>query len=209
MTSRQKYVIGIDYGTDSVRSVLLDNSGEQMAESVHRYARWSEGKYCDPTANRFRHHPLDYLEGLEQTLAGVLDQVPAEVLQNVRGIAVDTTGSTPVAVDKTGTPLGLLEEYAKNPNAMFILWKDHTAVQEAEEMIELERLSLENAEENLELANKSYRAGVGTNIDVINAQTRYRQAQISLLQAKYKYEIDLFRVLYKTGQISEYFEEVI
>lgn len=83
------------------------------------------------------------------------------------------------------------------------------AVQEAEEMIELERLSLENAEENLELANKSYRAGVGTNIDVINAQTRYRQAQISLLQAKYKYEIDLFRVLYKTGQISEYFEEVI
>ncbi|MGM0602956.1 MAG: TolC family protein [Bacillota bacterium] len=83
------------------------------------------------------------------------------------------------------------------------------AVQEAEEMIELERLSLENAEENLELANKSYRAGIGTNIDVINAQTRYRQAQTSLLQAEYKYEIDLFRVLHKTGRISEYFEDVI
>jgi len=137
MTSKQKYVIGIDYGTDSVRSVLLDTSGKQMAESVHQYARWKEGKYCDPTANQFRHHPLDYLEGLEQTLTGVLDQVSDEVVQNVRGIAIDTTGSTPVAVDKTGTPLALLDEYSENPNAMFILWKDHTAVQEAEELTEL------------------------------------------------------------------------
>ncbi len=79
----------------------------------------------------------------------------------------------------------------------------------SKEMINLEQLSLENAEENLELANKSYQAGVGTNIDVINAQTSYKQAQISLLQAEYDYEINLFKLLYNTGRISELFKDVI
>ncbi|MFW6267228.1 MAG: TolC family protein, partial [Halanaerobium sp.] len=71
-----------------------------------------------------------------------------------------------------------------------------------------EQLSLENAEENLELTNKSYQAGIGTNIDVINAQTSYKQAQISLLQAEYNYEINLYKLLYNTGRISELFEDV-
>ena len=77
------------------------------------------------------------------------------------------------------------------------------------EMIKLEQLSLENAEENLELTNKSYQAGIGTNIDVINAQTSYKQAQISLLQAEYNYEINLYKLLYNTGRITELFEDVI
>jgi outer membrane protein TolC len=76
-------------------------------------------------------------------------------------------------------------------------------------MIELEQLSLENAEENLDLTNKSYQAGIGTNIDVINAQTSYKQAQISLLQAEYNYEINLYKLLYNTGRISELFKDVI
>jgi len=83
------------------------------------------------------------------------------------------------------------------------------SVKELEEKIRLERLSLENAAESLEIANKSYQAGVAKNVDVINAQSTYRQAQISLLQSEYNYEIEKFRVLYKSGRISEYFEDVI
>lgn len=129
----QQFVIGVDYGSDSVRSIIVNTAtGEETATSVHYYQRWKEGKYCDPAENRFRQHPLDYIEGLEKTITAALAAAPAGTAQKVRGIAVDTTGSTPVAVDKTGTPLALLPDFAENPNAMFILWKDHTSVEEAE-----------------------------------------------------------------------------
>ncbi len=82
-------------------------------------------------------------------------------------------------------------------------------VKETEEAIELEQLSLENAEENLEIANKSYEAGVVSNTEVIDAQATYNQAKISLLQTEYKYEIELFRTLYKIGRLKENFEDVI
>lgn len=137
MKSQNNCVIGIDYGTDSVRSVLVDVEGNQLAEAVYEYPRWEQGLYCDSTKNQFRHHPLDYLEGLETTLTDILDAVPKKVVENVKGIGIDTTGSTPVAVDEVGTPLALKDEYAENPNAMFILWKDHTAVKEAEEITDL------------------------------------------------------------------------
>lgn len=137
MKKKDNCIIGIDYGTDSVRSVLVDAAGNPLAEAVHRYSRWSDGLYCDSTNNQFRHHPLDYLEGLENTLREVLAQVPEQTAGQVKGIAVDTTGSTPVAVDHRGAPLALHEEFADNPNAMFILWKDHTAVREASEITEL------------------------------------------------------------------------
>ena len=82
-------------------------------------------------------------------------------------------------------------------------------VKETEEAIELEQLSLENAEENLEIANKSYEAGVVSNTEVIDAQATYNQAKTSLLQTEYKYEIELFRTLYKSGRLKENFEDVI
>lgn len=82
-------------------------------------------------------------------------------------------------------------------------------VKENKEAIELEQLSLENAEENLEIANKSYEAGVASNTDVIDAQSTYNQAKTSLLQATYKYETELFRTIYKSGRLKEYFEGVI
>lgn len=137
MKFQNNCVIGIDYGTDSVRSVLVDVEGNKLAEAVYEYPRWAEGLYCNSTENQFRHHPLDYLEGLEETLEQVLEKGPEGVTEMVRGIGIDTTGSTPVAVDKTGTPLALKDELAENPNAMFILWKDHTAVREAEEITDL------------------------------------------------------------------------
>ena len=133
--NKNQCVIGLDYGTDSVRTVIINASnGEEVASSVFNYPRWNEGKYCDPAKNRFRQHPLDYLEGLEFTVKECLKKVPEDVRKNIKGIAVDTTGSTPVAVNQQGIPLSLTPGFEENPNAMFVLWKDHTAVKEAEEI---------------------------------------------------------------------------
>src|SRR5262249_26983030 len=131
------FVIGVDYGTDSVRSVIIDaQTGEEKAASVFYYPRWKDGLYCDASINQFRQHPLDYVEGLESTIKDCLQKAGKEIAQNIKAISVDTTGSTPVAVDQTGTPLALLPAFKENPNAMFVLWKDHTSTKEAAEINE-------------------------------------------------------------------------
>ena len=133
-----KFVIGLDYGTDSARAVVVNaRTGETVATSVKYYPRWMDGKYCQPAANMYRQHPLDYIEVLENSVKEALSQAPAGTAANVVGIAFDTTGSTPVFTDEKGTPLALLPEFAENPNAMFVLWKDHTAIAEAEEINKL------------------------------------------------------------------------
>jgi L-ribulokinase len=129
---QENFVIGVDYGTDSVRSLLINAAnGSEIASAVFHYPRWRDGLYCQPAENRFRQHPLDYIEGLEQTILSCLSQAGPAAVRQVRAISVDTTGSSPVAVDETGTPLGLLPGFRDNPNALFVLWKDHTAVREA------------------------------------------------------------------------------
>ncbi|MEN5085961.1 ribulokinase [Sphingobacterium faecium] len=130
------YVIGLDYGSDSVRSVLVDAAnGEELSSAVFYYPRWNSGKFCDPMTNQFRQHPLDYIEGLESTIKSCLEKVGnPDIAKAVKAISVDSTGSTPVAVDERGVPLALSERFADNPNAMFVLWKDHTAVKEAQEI---------------------------------------------------------------------------
>lgn len=135
-----KLVIGLDYGTDSCRALIVDTeSGRELASHVAWYPRWKAGMYCDPKRNLYRQHPLDYIESMEQAIQGVLAKCPANVSDRIVGISVDTTGSTPVLLDESGTPLALLPEYAENPNAMFVLWKDHTALREAEEINTLAR----------------------------------------------------------------------
>ncbi|MHC8948639.1 ribulokinase [Sphingobacterium hungaricum] len=131
----ENYVIGVDFGTDSVRSVLVNaQDGTELTSHVYHYPRWKEGKYNNPSINQFRQHPLDYVEGITETIRACLSSVSHEVAEKVVAISVDTTGSTPVAVNRSGTPLSLLPEYSENPNAMFILWKDHTAVKEAKQI---------------------------------------------------------------------------
>jgi L-ribulokinase len=133
-----KYVIGLDYGTDSARAVVVNaETGEELASSVKYYPRWMEGKFCVPTANQYRQHPQDYIDVLEFTVKDALSKCPAGTAENIVGIGFDTTGSTPVFADKNGTPLAMLPEFAENPNAMFVLWKDHTAIKEANEINEL------------------------------------------------------------------------
>ncbi|HPY67603.1 MAG TPA: ribulokinase [Bacteroidales bacterium] len=136
----KKYVIGIDYGTDSVRSVVVDSTnGEIVGTAVHEYQRWKQGLFCDPLANQFRQHPLDYLEGLENSIRNAIKGLDSGIVKNIAGITVDTTGSTPVAVDKQGVPLSMKPDFKDDPDAMFILWKDHTAIREAAEINEYAR----------------------------------------------------------------------
>jgi L-ribulokinase len=131
------FVIGIDYGTDSVRSIVVNaHTGDEVAGAVYPYPRWRDGLYSNPSKNQFRQHPQDYIDGLEITIKKCLRDAGEAVRKNVKGISVDTTGSTPVAVDKTGTPLALIDGFENNPNAMFVLWKDHTSIKEAVEINE-------------------------------------------------------------------------
>src|SRR5437870_8371861 len=88
----QSYVIGVDYGTDSVRSILADTAtGKEIASSVFYYPRWKEGKYCNAVISQFRQHPLDYVEGLQTTIKDCLQKAGKEVAQKVKAISVDTT----------------------------------------------------------------------------------------------------------------------
>ena len=129
--------LGLDFGTDSVRALLVDTrTGEELRTGVAHYPRWAEGRYCDPARQQYRQHPLDYHEAMTAAVQTALQGIDAT---RVVGIGVDTTGSTVVPVDAHGVPLGLQQEFADHPNAQFILWKDHTAVAEADAINALAR----------------------------------------------------------------------
>lgn len=129
------YVIGADFGTDSVRSVIINShNGQEITSSVFYYPRWKQQLYCNPASHQYRQHPSDYLEGIETSVRQCIVKAGPEIASRIKAISVDTTGSTPVAIDKTGTPLCFLPGMENNPNALFVLWKDHTSTGEAEEI---------------------------------------------------------------------------
>lgn len=127
-------VIGIDFGTDTVRAILIDTDGHERGLTSSEYPRWKQGLYCNPSENQFRQHPRDYLEAMEKAVSDVLSKVTDAERKLIKGISIDTTGSTPVAVTQNGEPLALTDGFEENPNAMFVLWKDHTAIEEANEI---------------------------------------------------------------------------
>ena len=134
----EKLVLGLDFGTDSVRAVIVNTlTGREEAVAACVYPRWQSGLYTEPGLKQFRHHPLDYLESLQQVVKEALMMLPPGAARLVCAIGVDTTGSTPCAVDQRGVPLALHEQFKDNPQAMFILWKDHSALEEAELINEL------------------------------------------------------------------------
>ncbi|MBE6207735.1 MAG: ribulokinase [Rikenellaceae bacterium] len=177
-----KYVIGLDYGSDSARAVLVNAAtGETLATAVRYYPRWKEGKYCNPAINQYRQHPKDYIEVLEATVREVLGAVSSEVAENVVGIAFDTTGSTPCFIDEEGTPLALKEGFEENPNAMFVLWKDHTAIKEADEINTLCR--------RWEIDYSAYEGGIYSSewlwakaLHVLRADEKVREAAYSIVE---------------------------
>ncbi|MCL4115893.1 UNVERIFIED_CONTAM: hypothetical protein GTU68_053516 [Idotea baltica] len=129
-----KYVIGLDYGTDSVRALLVDSkNGKEIGSEVYYYPRWEKGLYCDPSQNQYRQHPQDYIEGVQTTIKSLIERHNI-VGSTVKAICIDTTGSSPIAVDQNGVPLCFDVDHKDNLNAMTILWKDHTSIKEAEEI---------------------------------------------------------------------------
>lgn len=133
----KNYVIGLDYGTDSVRAMLIDtDNGNELASNVCQYKRWKNKEFCDASINQFRQHPLDHIEGLESTIKSVVFNSKIDPSQ-IRGICIDTTGSSPIPVSADGIPLALTKGFENNPNAMMVLWKDHTGIKEANEINEL------------------------------------------------------------------------
>ncbi|TLP70539.1 ribulokinase [Maribacter sp. ACAM166] len=132
------YTIGIDFGTDSVRTILVNTlTGEVLSEGCSFYKLWKESKYCNSKINQFRQHPTDHINALKTSFKELLSKVSNSTINNVMALSVASTGSTPVAVNELGIPLALTEGFKENPNAMFILWKDHTAINEANEINKL------------------------------------------------------------------------
>ena len=137
-----RYAIGLDYGTNSVRTLVVDvANGAEVATSVWGYEHGEAGVILSRDPNLARQHPADYLKGALVTIKKALAQAKKNVRgfkpDQVVGIGVDTTGSTPLPVDAKGQPLAYDKQFAKNPAAMAWLWKDHTGVAEAAEITAL------------------------------------------------------------------------
>ena len=139
-----KYAIGLDYGTNSVRALVVDTAhGREVGTAVWNYEHGTQGVILGRDPNLARQHPADYVKGAEvtirQALAAAKKAVKGFSADQVAGIGVDTTGSTPLPVDAKGQPLAFDKRFAKNPAAMAWLWKDHTGVAEAAEITALAR----------------------------------------------------------------------
>jgi len=139
MAKSASYVIGLDYGTSSVRALVVRcEDGMEVASNVWPYPHGDEGVITDPSNPVLaRQFPADYIEGLAHTVQGALavaETGPGFRRDLIVGIGVDTTGSTPIPVDERCRPLTEQSRFADNPNAMAWLWKDHTAFAEAGEI---------------------------------------------------------------------------
>jgi len=139
----KKYTIGLDYGTNSVRCVIVDTAdGNELSTAIYEYETGEAGIILDPADhNLARQNPADYLKGVAVvTKAAIAKAKKADKTfdaKKIIGVGIDTTGSTPMPVDKDGTPLGMLREFKGNPNACAWLWKDHTSYAEAADITEL------------------------------------------------------------------------
>ena len=129
----QKLVIGMDFGSDSVRAVLVDvKDGHEYVNAVCNYPRWMKGLYCDSSQDRYRQHARDYVEAMTEVLRQVIAACPDP--RTIAAISVDTTASTPCLTDDKMVPLCLKPGYEEDLDAMFVLWKDHTGTKESAEI---------------------------------------------------------------------------
>ena len=138
-----KYAIGLDFGTNSCRSLIVDiSNGNELASHVFNYPSGEAGVIIDSSnPNLARQNPQDYIQGIEATVKEALKKAKAAdskfAGENVIGIGVDTTGSSPMPVDEKGTPLCFHEKFKDEPAAMVWLWKDHTSHEEAQTITKL------------------------------------------------------------------------
>src|ERR1700722_9537296 len=139
-----KYTIGLDYGTNSVRALIVDTAdGREVGNAAWNYEHGKDGVILSHDPNLARQHPADYVKGTEKAIrraiAAAREAVAGFNPGQIAGIGVDTRGSTPMPVDRQGQPLAFDKRFAKSPAAMAWLWKDHTGIAEAAEITELAR----------------------------------------------------------------------
>jgi L-ribulokinase len=138
-----KYSLGLDFGTNSCRSLIVNiKNGEEIASHVFNYPSGEAGIIVDPkNPNLARQNPADYIEGIQVTINEAVKKAKKSnsdfSTDKIIGIGVDTTGSSPIPVDKSGQPLCFSEKFKDNPSAMVWLWKDHTGHEEAANITEL------------------------------------------------------------------------
>lgn len=140
--ARKRYSIGLDFGTNSVRALVVDiENGREVSTAVWNYQGGKAGVILSRDPNLARQHPVNYVKGAEQSIRKTLAQAKKTArgfsAHDVIGIGVDTTGSTPLPVDDKGRPLAFQKKFSRDPNAMAWLWKDHTGVKEAMEITAL------------------------------------------------------------------------
>jgi L-ribulokinase len=136
------FTLGIDFGTNSVRAVVVDcSNGREIGSRVIDYPSGKRGVLLDPRdPNLARQHPGDYFDGLQRSVQGALAAASTVVgfsRNQVIGIGVDTTGSSPLPVDPQNVPIGMAPELKDNLSAQCWLWKDHTSYAEAARITEL------------------------------------------------------------------------
>lgn len=135
------FAIGVDYGTNSVRALVVDcASGEEVAMAVYHYPSGEAGILLDARDPQLaRQYPGDYIEGFIKSVSQAVQQARAIEgfsPERVVGIGVDTTGSTPMPIDEQGVPLAMHDQLKDDLAAHAWLWKDHTSHAEAAEITE-------------------------------------------------------------------------
>ena len=135
----RKFSIGVDYGTNSVRALVVDTAdGEEVATDVYNYPSGCSGVLLDSAdPNLARQNPADYIDGFDVSVkraVAAAKRKPGFKPENVVGIGIDTTGSTPIPVDRQGQPLAMQRKFRNNLAAHAWLWKDHTGHAEAAEI---------------------------------------------------------------------------
>ena len=130
----QQYSIGIDYGTSSVRSIVVNcGNGQIIGSSVFEYSHGENGVITDDDPNLSRQHPLDYIDGLENTISKALKDAAIDN-EFIRGIGIDATASTPIPLSRDGDALAFDSRFNNSLSALAWLWKDHTSFKEAAEI---------------------------------------------------------------------------
>ncbi len=136
------FTLGLDYGTNSVRALVVRCAdGAELGSCVVDYPGGRQGILLDPRDHHLaRQHPGDYLSGLQKAVKGALARARRRrgfAAARVIGIGVDTTGSSPLPVDRNNVPLALAKRWRKNLSAQCWLWKDHTGWREAAKITEI------------------------------------------------------------------------
>lgn len=138
--SQPSYALGLDYGTSSVRCLIIDTqNGQALASAVAAYEHGQQGIVTDPkNPDLARQHPEDYLNGAVASVKNAIELANDCCTEfhpdRIAGIGIDATGSTPMPIDHEGQPLTKNPQFADNPAAMAWLWKDHTASEEAQKL---------------------------------------------------------------------------